>query len=65
MYAVFFFFLGQHPQHMETPRLGVESELHLPTYTTATGTQDLSCIFNLHHNSQQRQIPNPLSEARD
>ena len=23
----FFFFLGLHPQHMEVPRLGVESEL--------------------------------------
>ena len=27
---------------MEVPRLGVESELQLPAYTTATATQDLS-----------------------
>ena len=25
----FFCFLGQHPQHIEVPRLGVESELRL------------------------------------
>ena len=39
--ASFFFFffwsfLGPHPQHMEVPRLGVESELQLPTYATVT-----------------------------
>ena len=34
-------------------------------YTTTTSTQDPSLICNLHHSSQQRQIPNPLSEARD
>ena len=28
-------FLGPHPQHMEAPRLGVESELQLLAYTTA------------------------------
>ena len=46
---------------MEVPRLGAELELQLPA--TATATQDLSCICNLHHSSQQCQIPNPLSEA--
>ena len=30
--------------HMEVPRLGVESELQLPTYTTATAMQDPSRI---------------------
>jgi len=30
--------------HMEVPRLGVESELQLPVYTTATATPDLSLI---------------------
>ena len=34
----FFFFLGPHPQHMEGPRLGVESGLQLPAYTTAAAT---------------------------
>ena len=38
----FFFFLGLHLWHMEVPRLGVESELQLPTYTTATAMQDPS-----------------------
>ena len=49
----------------EIPRLGVESELQLPAYTRATATQDLSHVCNLHHNSRQRQIFNPLSKARD
>ena len=39
----FFFFLsfvfsGLHRQHMQVPRLGVESELQPPAYTTATAT---------------------------
>ena len=33
--------------------------------TTATATPDLSHICDLHHSSQQRQILNPLSKARD
>ena len=36
------FFSGLQPWHMEVPRLGVESELQLPAYTTATATQDPS-----------------------
>ena len=36
----FFFlvFLGPQPWHLEVPRLGVEAELQLPAYTTATAT---------------------------
>ena len=36
--CLFFFFisLGQHLWHMEVPRLGVESELQLLAYATAT-----------------------------
>ena len=34
---------------MEGPRLGVESELWLLAYTTATATQDLSLLCDLHH----------------
>ena len=48
---------------MEVPRLGVELELQLPAYATAT--EDSSRLCNLHHSSQQCQILNPLSEARD
>jgi len=58
-----FFFLGPHPQHMEVPSLGIQSELQL--LATATEMWDLSRICNLHHSSRQSQIPNPLSEARD
>ena len=49
----------------EVPCLGVKSELQLPAYSTTTATQDPSQIFNPHHSSQQHQILNPLSEARD
>ena len=45
----FFGFLEPHPWHMEVPRLGVELELQPPASTKP----------------QQRQILNPLSEARD
>ena len=31
-----FVFLGSHPWYMEVPRLGVELDLQLPVYTTAT-----------------------------
>ena len=61
----FLLFLGPHPWHMEVPRLGVQSELQLPAYTTATATRGPSCIFDLHHSFRQHQIRNPRSEARD
>ena len=35
------------------------------TYTKATAMPDLSCVCDLHHSSQQRQILNPLREVRD
>ena len=50
---------------MEVPRLGVERRLQLPAYTIATATPDPSRIWDLHHSSQQCQMLNPLSEARD
>ena len=50
---------------MEVPRLGVESELQLQAYTTATAMQDPNHICNLHQSSQQCQILNLLSKARD
>ena len=61
----FGFFSGPHPQHMEVPRLGVESELQLPAYATATAIPVPSYVCNLHHRSWQYRIPNPLSKARD
>ena len=61
----FSLFSGSHQQHMEVPTLGVKLELQLQTHTTATATQDPSHICNLHHSSRQRQILNPLCEARE
>ena len=56
--------LGSHTQHMEVPRLGVQSELQPPATTTATAMQDPSCVCDLHH-SLWRQILSPLSKAKD
>ena len=53
------------PQHMEVPRLGVKLELWPPAYTTATATWELSHVCDLRRSSLQRQILDPLSEARD
>ena len=52
---------------MEIPRLGLELELKVPAYATATTTvtPDLSSVCDLHHGSWQCQILDPLSEARD
>ena len=51
-----------HLQHMEVPKLQIESELQLPVYATATA--DLSHICDLHHSSRQHQILNPLGNTR-
>ena len=69
LYSFFFFFfflvlLGPNLWHLEVPRLGTDSELQLPAYTTATATWDLSQVCNLHHNSLPCQIFDPLSKAR-
>ena len=50
---------------MEVSRLGVDLEPQLVAYTTVTATWDTSCICDLHHSSQQRQILKALSKARD
>ena len=52
MLAFFFSFFMPQVQHIEVPRLGVKLELQLLAYATATVTQDLSCICDLHHSSQ-------------
>ena len=57
-----FVFLGPYPRYMEVTSLGVESELLLLAYATATAMQDPSCVFD--YSSRQRWILNPLSEAR-
>ena len=58
-------FLGLHLQHMDVHRLGVQSELQLPAYVAAATTSDQRRVCDLHHSSQQCQILNPLSKARD
>ena len=66
MVSGFLFFspLEPHLWHMEVPRLGVELELQLPAYTTATAMRDASPICNLHHSLRPPQILNPLSKAK-
>ena len=46
-------FLGLYLGHMEVPRLGVDSELQLPTYTTATGTpiRVVSVTYTMAHSN--------------
>ena len=41
---IFFFFLELHPQHTEVLRLGVELELQLSAYATATAKLDPSHV---------------------
>ena len=57
-HAFFFFFwlFRDALWHMEVPTLGVESELQLPSYTTATATPDLSCVCDL---PQLMAMPDP------
>ena len=62
---ILIFFFRAPPADMEVPRLGVESELQLPAYITATAMWDLSRVCQLYHSSWQHWILNPLSEARD
>ena len=58
LFFFFFFFVGSgaHPQPMEVPSLGVQSELQLLAYTTATATPDPSHVCALHHSSKQYRI---------
>ena len=64
-YFILFLFLGSHLWHLEVPKLGVQLELQLPAYTTATEVPDPSCFQDPHLSSQQPWILNPLSGARD
>ena len=53
MYVYMYLVKQVHLQHMEVPKLGVESELQLQAYATATAKLDLSHIYNLGHGLQQ------------
>ena len=61
----FFVFLGPHPRDMDVPRLGVQWDLQLLAYATATAMQDPSHVHDPHHSPWHYQIPNSLSEAKD
>ena len=63
--CMYVFILGLHLWHMEVPRLGVELELQLLAYTTATAILDPSRICDIHQSLRQCQIFNSPSEARD
>ena len=52
-------------QHVEIPRLGIQLDLNLLGYSTAIAMPDPSCVCSLHLSSQQYQILNSLSGARD
>ena len=54
-------FLGLHPCHMEVLRLGVELELLLLAYSTATAIPHLNCVCDLHHSLQQ--TPDTLTHS--
>ena len=58
-----FFFSGLHHSIWKFP--GVEEELQLPAYPTATAMLDLSHVCDLNHSSWQVCILKPLSETRD
>ena len=61
----FFFFFRAVPAAYGSSQ-AMELELQPLASTTATATEDLSCVCDLHHSSRQCLItPNPLSEARD
>ena len=56
MHFIYFYFIfllfSAAPGHMEVPKLGVKSELQLPSYATVIAMPDPSCIWDLDHNSQ-------------
>ena len=60
----FFFFLRLHQWHMEVPRLGGQSELELPAYTTATAMRDPNFVIYTTAHSNAGSLT-PLSLARD
>ena len=53
---IFMLSLGPHLWHIIVPGLGVELELQLLAYTTATATSDLSRVCELHHSNARSLI---------
>ena len=50
---------------MEVPKLGVASEMQLPTTATATATRDPRCICDLYGSLWKHWILNPVRKARE
>ena len=48
-FSLFYYFIIFKGRTLEVPRLGVESELQLPAFTTATAMWAPSCICDLYH----------------
>ena len=59
------FFCVPQVQHKEVPTLGIEAELQLPAYSTATAMPDPSLICKLHCSSRQHWVLHPLCNAWD
>ena len=57
LFIILFLLLEPHLWHMDVPRLGVESELQLLVYATATATQDPKLC--LRPTPQLTAMPNP------
>ena len=66
-FSTFLLFRATPAAHGGSQARGVirATELQLPAYTTATAVPDPSRVCDLHQSSQQHQIVNPLSGARD
>ena len=66
-YIIFYLYCitGLHWQHMDFASLGVQWELQLLAYATATAMQDPSLLCDLHQSSRHGQILKLLSKARD
>ena len=62
-FSFFFFLFRATPVAYGSSKAGVDLELQLPAYTTATATRDQSCIYNLHHSSWQP-TPDPSPSER-
>ena len=60
---IFFFFCLFRATHLAYG--GSQATGQIRAYATATATPDPSCLCDLHHNSGQCWILNPLGKARD
>ena len=65
IYLCIYFALGAAPAAYGGSQGSISELQLLACDATAPATPDPSRICDLHHSSQQRRIPDPLSEARD